>query len=113
MIRTWVTLLVLLCLASRAQAFTLTWDPVITYTDGTPIGTSLDVYRLYHRATSTAPWVVVVDVPAASTTVVLPGAPQLGDYAARAVTTLGIESDDSNVVTVKKPARISITGATK
>jgi hypothetical protein len=99
---------VLALLVSSAWALTLAWDAVTTYEDGTPI-TDLAGYVLYYRATSTEPWVFVGTTP--TTIITVPT--QVGEYTVVAVTTLGIESQPSNLISTKRPKHPVITNATR
>jgi hypothetical protein len=93
---------------NMSSSLTLEWDSVTSNTDGSPI-TDLAGYVLYYRATSLEPWVFVRTTPMTMLTVPT----QVGEYMVVAVSTLGIESQPSNIVSTKRPKHPVITNATK
>lgn len=108
-----IVLIFLLLVVSpySAEAFQLLWDPVTTNSDGTII-TDLAAYVAYYRTRSTTSWVLLGEVGASATTVTVePG--QVGEYVLRARNVAGIESEDSNVVVVKKPGKVTVTGVVR
>ena len=87
------------------------FDKPLTNTDGSPL-TDLAAFTLYRRAPGTTPWVLLGEVGATATTVTVePG--QVGEYVLRARNAAGIESDYSNVVVVRKPGKVTITGVVR
>ncbi len=106
--RAWPALALLVLLSGTpAQALTLGWTAPTTNLDGSPL-TDLAYYRLYYRAPGTVPWVLVVGAEVAATVLsVTVSPPVVGDYVVRAVNSAGVESDNSNIHSVKKPSRIT------
>lgn len=105
-------LLLLFALPSLTHACVFTWTNPTTYTDNTPLMDLGGTY-LWYQAQGSTTGVQVADIPAPATTTTVPGACQTGTYWATAYTTLGIESDVSNLVLVKKPNQPVVTNMRK
>lgn len=108
------TLFVLLLLAlgpSLAQAFQLAYTAPTTNTDGTPL-TDLAGYTLYYRPPGTTTWQAKGDIAATATTVTVELV-LIGEWMVTAYNAAGAESDPSNIVMVKKPGKVTITGVTR
>lgn len=103
--------LVALLWAIPGEAFTLTYTAPTTNTDGSPL-TDLAAFILYWRATSAEAWSPLGWIgPTALSVVIEP--PLVGEFVVRAVNALGIESENSNIATAKKPGKVLITGGTR
>lgn len=94
-----------------SAAFTLTFTPPSTNTDGSDL-TDLAGTALYYRAPGTTTWSKVGEVgPTATTVTVEP--PMVGEWVVRAVNSVGIESENSNSVVTRKPTKPVVTGTTR
>jgi hypothetical protein len=97
-------------LVKVASAVTLTWDAPTTNDDGSPI-TGLYSYKVYYRAKTIDPFTSLGEVLAPTVTFTLSLAK--GEYLVRAVNDLGLESVDSNILIVRSPGKVIITGIKK
>jgi hypothetical protein len=103
--------LAFLLATAPAHACVFTWDNPTTATDGTPL-TDLAGTVLYFEASGTTGGLPQGQALAPLGTLTLTGPCRLGTYWAEAYTTLGVTSDRSNLVAVKKPNKpMSLVGS--